>query len=117
MPRPCHLDHPLSPHACRLCRWCVDLSEKGAFHRRLWAEPAPAAARQIIATANGIGDATLALTAAEGLRQDDPTQPVYYVAKPWTVEWARLFWPDELVLTEPLPGVPELRPHDTYAAQ
>ncbi|HWG45494.1 MAG TPA: hypothetical protein VN688_22210 [Gemmataceae bacterium] len=41
MPRPCLQDHPLSPHTCRVCHWCADLSEKGAFHRRLWGEPEP----------------------------------------------------------------------------
>jgi hypothetical protein len=117
MPRPCHLDHPPRPRTCRLCFWCAARSDRGAFHRRLWGEPEPGPARQIIATAGGIGDAILVLTAAEGLRQDDPGQPVYYVAKPWTVDWVHLFWPEEWVLTEPLPGAVEFYPHDTHPQQ
>jgi predicted O-methyltransferase YrrM/ADP-heptose:LPS heptosyltransferase len=117
MPRPCHEEHAPRPQDCRVCRWCADRTEKGTFYRRLWGEPEPSPACQVVATADGIGDAVLALTAAEGLRHDDPGRAVYYVAKPWTVNWARLLWPDDLVVTEPLPGVPELRPHDTYAAQ
>jgi predicted O-methyltransferase YrrM len=42
---------------------------------------------------------------------------VLYVCKPWCADWVRLFWPDELVATEPLEGVTTYRPHDTYAAQ
>ncbi len=41
MPRPCLRDHPLSPQTCRVCHWCVDPSERGRFHRRLWDEPEP----------------------------------------------------------------------------
>jgi SAM-dependent methyltransferase len=39
VPRPCFRDHPLSPPTCRVCYWCADVSEIGAFYRRLWGEP------------------------------------------------------------------------------
>ena len=41
MPRPCVDDHPPRPNSCRICRWCADDSDIGAFHRRQWGEPAP----------------------------------------------------------------------------
>ncbi len=41
MPRPCLEAHPPSPAECRVCRWCADHSDLGAFHRRLWGEPEP----------------------------------------------------------------------------
>jgi SAM-dependent methyltransferase len=41
VPRPCRRDHTPSPRTCRLCYWCADRSETGAFHRRLWGEPEP----------------------------------------------------------------------------
>jgi SAM-dependent methyltransferase len=44
VPRPCLTDHAPSPRTCRVCYWCVDPSEKGTFHRRLWGEPEPDAA-------------------------------------------------------------------------
>lgn len=45
MPRPCVEDHPLRPDSCRICRWCCDDSEIGAFHRGQWGEPEPSAIR------------------------------------------------------------------------
>jgi Mannosyltransferase putative len=48
VPRPCQEDHPLSPEACRVCRWCTDDSEMGAFHRRLWNEPEPINGRAFV---------------------------------------------------------------------
>ncbi len=41
MPRPCLQEHPLRSPRCRVCYWCTDDSEIGAFYRRLWGEPEP----------------------------------------------------------------------------
>jgi predicted O-methyltransferase YrrM len=73
-----------------------------------------------LSPARGIGDHILGLTAAEGLRRDDPTRRVIYCVNPQVphcLAWCRLFGGYDDLTLGAIPDIPVVYPHDTYAAQ
>jgi hypothetical protein len=66
-------------------------------------------------TALGIGDQTLVLTAAEGLRLSG--LEVILIAQQHVAEWALLFNGYDRIGTSDIPGITTFKPNDTYLAQ
>ena len=76
------------------------------------------AGAQIVVTADGLGDHLLGLTVACGLARQRADETVLYALKhAQLMPWCELFDAGAKLTYGATPGVPSLRPHDTYPQQ
>ena len=114
--RPCLNEHPLSPRTCPECfifasHPVVVSNDKSESYRgpKFYSDGSPVVVRQIVVEADGIGDALLGLTAAEGLRRQG-VYVVYVCRHEYQREFCRLFTGYDEITTIIRPEVPTFYP-------